>query len=124
MATRYRVVFVTVPDKRSGLKIAQGLVHQKLAACVNFIPGIESCFWWKGKVHRAHEGLLMIKTQRGLVDNVIAFVREHHPYEVCEVLSLPVMEGNKAYLDWIGSSTNLARPLMDIPQRDLEVKLR
>ena len=120
MATKYRIVLVTVPSRKEGLKITQGLVHKKLAACVNFVPGIESFYWWKGKVHRSSEILLLIKTHQNLVNNIITFVRDNHSYEVCEVVSLPIMEGNKAYLNWIGSSTNLSSPMKDLTEADLE----
>ena len=120
MATRYRVLLITVPDKKVGLKLTQGLVDGKLAACVNFIPGVESYYRWKGKVEKSNEVLLLVKTQKHLVDTIVSFVRENHPYELCEVVSLPVTEGHKEYLEWIGASTNPPKPLRDLDEDDLE----
>jgi len=120
MASRYRVVLVTVPGKKEGQKIAQGLVSQKLAACVNILPGVESTYRWKNKVETSSELLLVIKTQRALMDNVISYVKQNHPDEVCEVISLPIMEGNKSYLEWIGASTNLAVPMHELDEEGLD----
>jgi periplasmic divalent cation tolerance protein len=111
---------VTVPNKKAGQKIAEGLVESRLAACVNVLPAVDSFYRWKGKVEAASELLLVIKTQKDLVGALTTFVKENHPYEVCEVIALPVMEGNPAYLDWIGSSTNLSRPLKDRNPEDME----
>lgn len=118
--SRYRVLLITVPSKKAGLKLTQGLIHQKLAACVNFVPGLESYYWWKGKVEKAHEVLLLVKTQKVLVQTVIAYVRENHPYELCETIALPVLEGNREYLRWISASTNPPRPLKDLSEKELE----
>ena|ERR1041385_5971006 len=120
MATRYRVVLITVPDKKVGLKLTQGLVDGNLAACVNFIPGVESYYRWKGKVEKSSEVLLLAKTQKHLVDTIASYVRENHPYELCEVVSLPVTEGSKAYLEWIAAGTNPPRPPREVEKEDLE----
>ena len=120
MATKFRLLIVAVPSHEEGLKLARGLVEGKLAACVNLVPGVESLYWWKGKMEQNNEVLLFIKTQKAQVDTVIGYVRENHPYEVPEVLSLPVTEGNKDYLNWVGAHTNPAKPIKDLPEQALE----
>ena len=100
----YLIVMVTTPDRKISERISKGLVSKKLAACVNRIPGIHSRYWWKGRVESAREELLLIKTRRDRLAALTQWVRNNHPYEVCEVVALPIQGGNKVYLDWIGKS--------------------
>ncbi|XP_049869823.1 protein CutA homolog [Pectinophora gossypiella] len=101
-ADKYSVAYVTVPDMDVGKNIAHGLVEKKLAACVNIVPQITSVYEWKGEINEDNEALLMIKTRTTEVDKLTEFVRSNHPYEVCEVISLPIKNGNPPYLKWIG----------------------
>lgn len=101
------VILVTVPDVGEGGKVADALVGEKLAACVNMIESVSSIYWWKGKVERGAEALLVIKTRSSLVERVVARVRELHSYEVPEVVALPIEAGNPDYLKWLDES---ARP--------------
>ena len=98
------VVLVTTPNLRVSEKISKGLVEGKLAACVNIIPGLRSRYRWKGKVETAREQLLLIKTNHRKLSGLIQWVGKNHPYTVCEVVALPIINGNKPYLDWIDSS--------------------
>ena len=77
------------------------MVEQKLAACVNIIPGLTSVYEWEGKIEKDKELLLMIKTRTSKVDDLSKFVRENHPYDVAEVISLPIQNGNLPYLQWM-----------------------
>ena len=120
MATKYRLVLVAAPTEKEAQKLARGLLEEKIAACVNLIPGVQSQYWWKGKIESAHEAILLIKTQKALVDTVIGYIRENHSYELPEVIALPVMEGDKEYLNWLGAQTNAAKPLVETPDRELE----
>src|SRR5581483_87445 len=97
----YLIVMVTTPDRKISERISEGLVSKNLAACVNRIPGIHSRYWWKGRVESAREELLLIKTRRDRLAALTQWVRNNHPYEVCEVVALPIQGGNKVYLDWI-----------------------
>jgi len=99
------VGFVTVPSEALGRKISDALVTKKLAACVNTIPGIESTYWWEGKVNRDRELLLMIKTRRSLVAQVAEDVKSLHEYDEPEFITLPVESGLAGYLQWIRDST-------------------
>jgi periplasmic divalent cation tolerance protein len=99
------VVFVTVPNCAEAKKLAKLLLEKKLAACVNIVPKIESHYWWKGKLEKASELLLIIKTRKTLFPKLAAQVRKNHSYSVPEIISLPVADGSKAYLDWLKENT-------------------
>lgn len=98
------MVFVTTPNRKTSEKLSKGLVKNKLAACVNALPGLRSRYWWKGKVETAREELLLIKTTHRRLPALIRWVKKNHPYQVCEVVALPIVSGNKPYLDWIAQS--------------------
>ncbi|KAL0121331.1 hypothetical protein PUN28_006692 [Cardiocondyla obscurior] len=97
----HSVAYVTVPDNAVAKKLARGLVENKLAACVNIIPQLTSIYEWEGKIQEEPELLLMIKTRTETVDALTKYVKENHPYTVCEVISLPIQNGNSDYLKWI-----------------------
>ncbi|XP_017063685.1 protein CutA homolog [Drosophila eugracilis] len=98
------VAFVTTPDRESARKLARSIIEQKLAACVNIVPNIDSIYMWEGKVNEDTEYLMMVKTRTNRIDELSKFVRENHPYSVAEVISLPIQNGNPPYLDWIGQT--------------------
>jgi len=103
--TEARVVLMTVSSEAEGLKVARGLVERKLAACVNVVPGVRSIYRWKGAVQDDRELLLVAKTRAELVDALVAAVKELHSYTVPEVVALPVLAGNPAYLEWVKEET-------------------
>lgn len=98
---KYLAVFSTVPSGKEALRIASLLVTNRVAACVNVIPGLRSYFWWKGKVDRCRENLLVIKTSKSRFKALEKFLKKVHPYDVPEIVALPIEKGNKKYLDWI-----------------------
>ena len=98
---RYVVVLVTCPTKASARKIATRLITERLAACVNILSGVESRFRWQGKIEEAREWLLLIKTERRLMTRLSAAVIASHPYEVPEVIALPLHGGSAPYLKWL-----------------------
>lgn len=102
VAETHSVAYVTVPNEEVAKNIARGLVTSKLAACVNVIPKVLSIYEWKGEVNEDSELLLMIKTRTSKLDELTQYVKRNHPYEVCEVITLPIAGGNEAYLNWIG----------------------
>ncbi len=96
-----QIVFCTVPDPDTGRRIAVHLVEYRLAACVNLLSGIESCYRWRGEVQRDNEALLMIKACAADYPGVEAAILELHPYELPEIIAVPVSGGLPAYLDWV-----------------------
>ncbi len=99
------VIFVTVANKKEAKEIAFALIKDKLAACVNMIENVHSLFRWQGKIDSAKELLLVIKTRKALMNKLIKKVKSLHSYEVPEIIGLPIIAGNKKYLDWINEST-------------------
>ncbi|GBG63721.1 hypothetical protein CBR_g39263 [Chara braunii] len=103
--TGFNVVYVTVPNKEVGEKLARGLVEKRLAACVNILPGVESFYTWEGKMEKESELLLIIKTRVGLFEDVEKYVVLNHPYDVPELIALPIVQGSAKYVRWLGEST-------------------
>lgn len=100
------VVLVTVPSQEKAREIAFQLVEKGLAACVNMLSPINSIFTWEGKVEEQQEVLLIVKSRQAIFqDKLLPAILEAHPYQLPEILALPVLEGNPAYLDWIIEST-------------------
>jgi len=98
------VVFITAKDKEEGQKIARHLLQEKLAACVNVVDGVQSFFWWDGKIDESQEVLLVAKTKKSLFTRIVKAVRSVHSYSVPEIIALPIMDGFKDYLKWINNS--------------------
>lgn len=100
----YVVVFVTCANREEGEKISRALVKKKLVACVNLIPEITSRYWWQEKIEVSSETLLIIKTKKSLFKQIVAEVKKLHSYTVPEIIALPIIAGNKDYLNWIRES--------------------
>jgi periplasmic divalent cation tolerance protein len=99
------VAFITVPSRDVGKKIADTLLDKKLAACVNMFP-INSLYTWEGKVQNDDELLLIVKTTTAVFESkLIPEVQAVHPYDVPEIIALPIVMGSKDYLDWIEEET-------------------
>ena len=98
------LVLSTVGTREDAQRIADALVGERLAACVNVLPGLASTYRWKGAVERADELLLLIKTRAERVEDLGARLRALHPYEVPEIIVLPIAGGHGPYLDWIAES--------------------
>ncbi|KAI3725613.1 hypothetical protein L1987_65404 [Smallanthus sonchifolius] len=99
------VVYVTVPNKEAGKKLAASIVKEKLAACVNRVPGIESVYLWEGEIQTDSEELLIIKTRESLLNALTEHVKANHEYDVPEVIALPITGGSVPYLEWLKNST-------------------
>ena len=102
---KYRVVLVTAPKITVARKLAKLVLEERLAACVNIVPGVESHYWWEGKVCRDAEVLLVMKTAKAKLKALEERVLAAHPYDTPEFVVLPIESGSKRYLDWISSST-------------------
>jgi periplasmic divalent cation tolerance protein len=104
--TDYRLVLSTCPDTETARSIGERLVAERLAACVSLIPGLTSIYRWEGKVHQDPEVLLLIKTSAARLDALMDVLQQLHPYEVPEIIALPVVAGLPDYLSWIASCTH------------------
>ena len=102
--TDKRIVLTTAGSQQEAQKIAEALVAQRLAACVNIISGIHSVYRWQGKVEQADEWLLLIKTTESASAPLRDAIPKLHSYEVPECIVLSIEDGTPAYLDWIGDS--------------------
>ena len=98
----YIIVLVTIANKVEAEKIAQSLLKEKLIACANIINPVTSFFHWSSKIDKAEECLVVMKTRKDLFAELSERVKALHSYEVPEILALPIVEGSKAYLDWMG----------------------
>ncbi|NPV86436.1 MAG: divalent-cation tolerance protein CutA [Anaerolineae bacterium] len=100
------LVLITVPSLEVGRNIAEVLVNQRLAACVNIVPHIRSLYIWEGKLCDDEETLLMCKTRSSLFEeHFLPTVKLLHPYEVPEIIALPIVKGLPAYLEWVAQAT-------------------
>lgn len=99
------LILCTCPDGPAGDGIASALVAERLAACVNRVPGVSSTYRWKGEVCRDTEELLLIKTTRERFEAVRDRILALHPYELPEVIAVDITRGLDRYLSWIGSET-------------------
>jgi len=99
------VVLVTTPTPERAAEIARALVEERLAACGNVVPGVRSVYRWEGKVQDDAEALLVLKTTRARFEALRDRVLALHPYQVPEVIALPVEAGSARYLAWIAAET-------------------
>ncbi|MFH1458562.1 MAG: divalent-cation tolerance protein CutA [Candidatus Omnitrophota bacterium] len=100
----YIVILITVSNKEESERIAHELIKNKLVACVNMLEGVTSLFWWEGKIDKAKEVLLVAKSKKEKLAKIIRCVKSLHSYEVPEIIALPIIGGNRAYLKWIDIS--------------------
>ncbi|MBM3783022.1 MAG: divalent-cation tolerance protein CutA [Acidobacteria bacterium] len=95
------IVLSTCPSIDEANRLARGLVEERLAACVNLIPGARSVYRWQGAIEESDEVLLIIKTRRDLLDKLGKRLSQLHTYEVPEAIAIPILDGLPAYLDWL-----------------------
>ena len=99
------VVLCTCPDDSVAKKLAGGLVEQRLAACVNVLPGIRSIYRWQGRVQDDGEVLMVIKSSQETYAALECWLSEQHPYDLPEIIALPVERGLQGYLEWVAEET-------------------
>ena len=97
--------YITTPSPEEARRIGKTLVAERLAACVNLLPGMESHYWWQGKMESAQETVLIAKTRVDLKEELLDRVRDLHPAETPCVVFHPVVGGNPDYLEWIAAET-------------------
>ncbi|MGH7726090.1 MAG: divalent-cation tolerance protein CutA [Candidatus Eiseniibacteriota bacterium] len=101
-----RLVLTTCADRATAESLGRTLVEERLAACVNVLPGIRSIYRWHGQIEAAEECLLLVKTSRERYDAAAARLIELHPYQVPELLAFDVADGSAAYLGWLAASVD------------------
>ena len=99
----YSIVYITTSGDLESKKIAKKLLEEKIAACINIIPTIESIYLWKGKIEQDSESIMLVKTKSEMVEEVIKRVEELHSYEIPCVLEITVNKGSKNYIEWMKS---------------------
>lgn len=98
------VVLCTCPDQAVASQLAERIIKERLAACINLLPEMKSIYVWNDQVEQACEIQLVIKTRSALFEPLRTFIRAHHPYEVPEILALAVQQGDADYLGWLAES--------------------
>ena len=98
------VILITTSSEEEAHRIADQLLDQRKAACVNIVPKVDSLFWWQGKLDSAQESLLVIKTKASKLKEITELVKRVHSYEVPEVIALPIVGGNEDYLKWLDTT--------------------
>ena len=99
------IVITNCPDEETANRIALAVIEARLAACVNILPRVQSIYRWQGAVESAIEVPLLIKTTAAAYPALEAAIRERHPYEVPEIIALPISAGLPAYLNWVAEET-------------------
>ena len=102
---RFCIALVTCQSKKEAGSIASSLLNKRLIACANIVPGIDSRFWWNGKINTAKEFLVIIKARRSSFKKIEKEVKRLHSYVVPEIIAIPIIAGSKDYLGWINKET-------------------
>ena len=97
----YIQILTTTEKREDAQKIAQILVQKRLAGCVQVIGSISSTYWWKNRIETAEEWLCLIKSEKGLYEELEKTIKEIHPYETPEITAVPIVAGSKEYLGWL-----------------------
>ena len=104
------IAFVTAPNIKVGRKIAKAILERRGAACVNIVTGLESHYWWQGKLECSSEILLIIKTTKARLSFLEKLVISVHPYETAELIAFPLTASTPKYLRWLVESMSLTSP--------------
>ena len=109
-SAKFKLVLVTAPDLKTARQLAQAALGARLIACANLVPKIESHYWWRGKIERGAEVLLILKTTSARLAALEKLVLELHPYDTPEFLALPLSGGNRRYLAWLATGCANSKP--------------
>ena len=101
------VIYTTFPDKETARSIANSLIQEKLAACVNIFPDMLSIYEWEGKVEEASEISAIIKSHKDIAEKLMAKLKEHHPYDTPAIIKLSVNDCDRAFVDWLQKQTSI-----------------
>jgi periplasmic divalent cation tolerance protein len=103
-AARFAIVLVTAPDLKTARILADAALQARLVACANLLSGVESHYWWEGKIETSAEILIVFKTQKSRLPALETLIHVKHPYDTPEILALGLDAGTKKYLDWVDRS--------------------
>jgi len=103
------VVFMTTATKQEAQRIIRLLLDKHLIACANILGPVDSRFWWQGKIEKAKEILVLMKSDEKLFEKLSKVIEEVHSYEVPEILALPIVKGCPPYLEWLNASLRLSQ---------------
>ena len=106
ISSPYQIVMTTFPDMNRAQQLAEHLITRKLAACVNILPAMTSIYAWQGKLEQGQEYQLLIKTEQNCSNEVQKEIKQVHPYELPEIIVVPILAGYKPYLNWISESVH------------------
>ena len=95
------VIYITCPSYEEAESLSRKILEEKLAACCNIINGVQSFFWWEGEIDQAEEALMIVKSQKSRLKELVEFVQMYHPYDVPEIIALPIVGGSQDYLKWV-----------------------
>lgn len=101
---KYIQVFATTEKKRDAERIARILLKRRLAGCVQVIGPVSSSYWWRGRIEKAEEWLCVIKSKKSLYKELEKTIKENHPYEVPEIISIPIAVASRDYLNWLSNT--------------------
>jgi periplasmic divalent cation tolerance protein len=107
---RFAIVLATAPDLKTGRMLAGAALRARLVACANLVSGIESHYWWQGKLESSTEILIVFKTQKSRLVALEKLILAKHPYDTPEILALPLNAGTRKYLEWIEESVRYHPP--------------
>ena len=107
IVAQFIIVFITIDSPETAQKLADKLLTARKAACVSIISKVSSQYWWQGKIEKADEVMLVVKTRAILLNELITLVKQNHPYTVPEIIALPVIGGNPDYLTWLEKETTI-----------------
>ncbi|MFB0514780.1 MAG: divalent-cation tolerance protein CutA [Candidatus Bathyarchaeia archaeon] len=100
----YIIVLMTTATKKEAENIARNLLNQRLIACANIVGPVSSLFWWKEKISRENEFLVLMKTSADLFEKLATTVKQMHSYEIPEIIAVPITKGEQTYLEWLSGS--------------------
>ena len=98
------IVLMTTATKKEAEKIARNLLNQRLIVCANMVGPVSSLFWWKEKISRENEFLVLMKTSADLFEKLATTVKQMHSYEIPEIIAVPITKGEQSYLEWLSGS--------------------
>ena len=100
----FKIILTTAPDLDVAKHLAESAINARLAACVSFLPSLESLYWWKGQIETTTEVFMLFKTEASHVEDLEELIIHHHPYDTPEFVQVPIEAANEKYLAWLAAS--------------------